>query len=54
MKSDRNIIATYMGDGKGTQGRSLKDKTRIFGMVSDGLAYAQVVTMFKENVVSYH
>lgn len=39
---------TYMGGktrhhGKGTQGRSLKDKTPIFGMVSDGLVYAQVV-----------
>ena len=39
---------TYMGGktrhhGKGTQGRSLKDKTPIFGMVSDGLVYAQAV-----------
>ena len=39
---------TYMGGksrshGNGTQGRSLKEKTPIFGMVSDGLVYAQVV-----------
>lgn len=39
---------TYMGGksrshGKGTQGRSLKEKTPIFGMISGGLVYAQVV-----------
>lgn len=39
---------TYMGGksrshGNGTQGRSLKEKTPIFGMISGGLVYAQVV-----------
>lgn len=39
---------TYVGGkcrkhGKGTQGRSLKEKTPVFGMVSGGKVYAQVV-----------
>lgn len=39
---------TYVGGkcrkhGKGTQGRSLKEKTPVFGMVYGGKVYAQVV-----------
>lgn len=39
---------TYVGGksrshGNGTQGRSLKEKTPIFGMISNGKVYAQVV-----------
>lgn len=42
------VDETYVGGksrsyGNGTQGRSLKEKKPVFGMVSDGKVYAQVV-----------
>lgn len=47
---------TYMGGktrhhGKGLQGRSLKEKTPIFGMISDGLVYAKVVPNVKQETL---
>ena len=42
------VDETYVGGksrshGNGTQGRSLKEKTPVFGMISNGKVYAQVV-----------